>query len=157
MDTSFICSGCNSEGETASTAVVIISPQSFSKVLIFCNDCYCIHLGRALESMESEQRLVPEQITLYIWVPNGPVGFSFANTDELLQYIKASEDYISKEANEVSKTMYADERDSSEAGHFVRRIRRMLLSAVPELSYPRNFKALYFLLRGSISEGPEKL
>jgi hypothetical protein len=169
MDTEFECSNCGSRFNQAAFAVVIYSPDAgaqnsvlSAKIFIFCSkECYRIPFHKALAGLTAEQRLILKNITIWRWDGLDKTAFPVPDAEFLFNILEESksayEEQIAGEGDDLEMLGFKEEKNNPESDDIARRLKRILLSARPEPSYPQNFKALYFLLRGPISEWPEKL
>ncbi|MDP3729241.1 MAG: hypothetical protein Q8R26_00580 [bacterium] len=162
MDTEFECSSCGGKFNQAAFAVVMYSPDAFAKILIFCTkECYRIPFHKALTDLTVEQRLALKNITVWVWGDSDKFGITIPNAEYLFMAFEekkgAYEEQIVNEGDDLEMLKFEEEKNNPDSDGAARRLRRILLSSRSELSYPQNFKSLFYLLRGSLPEGPEKL
>ena len=162
MDTEFKCTGCGGRFDKAISAVVIATPDTPAKIMLFCSlECYRTPVLKALDGLEAEQRLGLKNITVWRWVRKKIFSGSWPDAEHMFQtFVKdqaAHEEQLASQGDDLKMLEFEEEKNSPEADDAARRLKRILQSAKPEPSYPQNLRALFHLLRGPIPKGPIKV
>lgn len=162
MDTEFECASCGDKFTQAAFAVVIMPPDNFNRIFIFCSkECYRVPFHQALGCLTPDQRSSLKNITIWFWDDQGSGGNHFSDAESLFKIFERArslyEKLLAEEADDRGVLEFEEEKNDPVYDSQARRLKRMLLSRKPESSYPRSFEVLYHLLGGPLPEGPEKL